>query len=376
MSRARQRQQAREILLVTVFCLAYTLIRTLTAQGFLYYVRKAPMPFSRIFPGELLTHCLWGVFFFIIRAMVHVFRDRVRHRGTRLAAHAVMYLLAPLLLRALSLWLYNVLDLWKSIPGNIQGARLLGVAFSRWLFYDYVLYAVILGLILFFDAFKREKQYQIARLRTELRQVAFRSLSEELRPQFVLSLFDKLERQIERDPDRAGRMVSRFCEWLRALQNTATRSLIPLEEELRFFGSYLEIERLCHGSALAADVSLPREALAWPVPPLILQPLVEAQLNRLPCPADIAATVSVAGRIEPDGVRITVELGPPGLPGEGAASADEWSRPLRAKLAAAYGQEATLRIRRGSTGETAIELHLPRREPQGQEPAGGSTCAS
>ncbi len=376
MTGERRLNHLREILLVAGFCLTYTLFRTLTAQGFLYYVRKAPMPFMRIFPGELLTHCLWGLFFFIIRALVHAFRERLPRAGARLAAHAMMYLLTPLLLRTLSLWLYEVFDLWKSIPGNIQGARLLGVAFSRWLFYDYILYAVILGLILFFDAFTRERQYQIARLQTELRQVTFRNLSEELRPQFVLSLFDKLARQIDKDPDKAGRMVSHFCAWLRSLQNMSTFLLVPLRDELQFFNIYLDIERLCHGQKLNVEIRFPSQAQAWPVPPLLLQSLVEAPLNRLACDGDAAAVIVVKGLVKGSRLEISMDMTIPPEPGMAAGPDEERSQPLKAKLAALYGEDSALNIRRGENGSSLIELSLPFRELQGPEQTGGSACAS
>ena len=375
MTRERWRRHLREILLVALICLAYSLFRTLTAQGFLYYVRNAPMPFMRIFPGELLTHGLWGLFFFLIRALVHAFRDRIPRAGARLAAHAGMYLLTPLLLRTLSLWLYEVFNLWKSIPGNIQGARLLGVAFSRWLFYDYILYAVILGMILFFDAYKREKQYQIARLQTELRQVTFRNLSEELRPQFVLSLFDKLPAQIEKDPDKAGRMVSRFCEWLRSLQNMTTSLLVPLNEELQFFKTYLEIERLCHGQRLETDLRLPEEALNWPVPPLLFQSLVEERLNRLAGDGHDAAVV-VRGLVRGSRLEIGLDLAIPTEPGMMAGPVEEWGRSLKAKLAALYGDDFSLGRRRQDNGVSCIEVSLPYRELQGPVGVGGSACAS
>lgn len=363
MSRERRRRIVREALLVAALCLAYTLFRTLTAQGFLYYVRKAPMPFLRIFPGELLTHCLWGIFFFVIRALVHWFRERIPRAGARLAAHALMYLLTPLLLRTLSLWLYEVLDLWKSIPGNFQGARLLGVAYSRWLFYDYILYAVLLGLILFFDAFKREKQYKIASLQAELRQVAFRNLSEELRPRFVLSLFDELALQIESAPDRAGNVVSRFCSWLRSLQDMATSLWVPLRDELGFFKSYLDLERLCRLPGLETDLRLPEEALAWPVPPLLLQPLVEEPLSRLPGDGKPAARVALQGAVAEGCLALRLDIGPASAPGAADGGDDcGLDRRMQEKLAALYGEGFSCRVRRGRGTAVTIELRLPGRE--------------
>lgn len=366
MSRERWRRIAREVLLVAALCLAYTLFRTLTAQGFLYYVRKAPMPFLRIFPGELLTHCLWGIFFFVIRALVHLFRERIPRPGARLAAHTLMYLLTPLLLRTLSLWLYELLDLWKSIPGNFQGARLLGVAYSRWLFYDYILYAVILGLILFFDAFKREKQFKIARLQAELRQVAFRNLSEELRPRFVLSLFDELALLIKRDPDRAGSVVSRLCSWLRSLQDMATSLRVPLREELGFFKSYLDLERLCRVPGLEADLRLSEEALAWPVPPLLLQPLVEEPLSRMPGDGKAAARIFLQGAVAAGCLALRLDVDPASAPGEAAGGDDcGLDRRLRDKLAALYGEDFSCRVSRDRGTAVTIELRLPGREAGG-----------
>lgn len=363
MIRVRHFHQFREVLLVAALCLTYTVFRTLTAQGFLYYVRDTSMPFMRIFPGELLTHGLWGLFFFMIRGLVQAFRRHIRRPGARLAAHALMYVLTPLLLRTLSLWLYDVLDLWKSIPGNIQGVRLLGVAFSRWLFYDYILYAVILGSILFFDAFKREKQYQIARLQTDLRRVTFRNLSEELRPQFVLSLFDQLAAQIGMDPDKAGRMVTRFGVWLRAMQDMTTSLLVPLKDELKLFNAYLDIERMRHGQRLSVDMQWSDAALAWPVPPLLLQPLVETALGRTACDGATAVAVAVSGRVEDGFLKISLSIGGAVPPGEahGRERAAVDVR-MQEKLAALYGEEFSWNACRSEGNVSQITLRLPRLE--------------
>jgi LytS/YehU family sensor histidine kinase len=206
--------------------------------------------------------------------------------------------------------------------------------------------------------------------------VTFRNLSEELRPQFVLSLFDKLARQIDKDPDKAGRMVSHFCAWLRSLQNMSTFLLVPLRDELQFFNIYLDIERLCHGQKLNVEIRFPSQAQAWPVPPLLLQSLVEAPLNRLACDGDAAAVIVVKGLVKGSRLEISMDMTIPPEPGMAAGPDEERSQPLKAKLAALYGEDSALNIRRGENGSSLIELSLPFRELQGPEQTGGSACAS
>lgn len=375
MNRARWTRIRREIPWVAAFCAAYTLFRTLTAQGYMHFVRNASVPFMKIFPGELIYNGLWGVFFFVVRALSGVFQRRIRRRGQRLAAYALMSVLTPPALRLLSFWMYGLFGFW---PYQVSGTGLLGLAFSSWLYYDYILYAIILGLVLFFDAFKREREYRIARLQTELRRVTFRNLGEELRPRFVLALFDELCEQIERDPDRAGRTVSRFSDWLRALQRTTTSLLVPFKDELRFFESYVDIKRLCRGDRrLVLDVRLDDAAREWPVPPLLLQPLAEEALNRLDREEAASAAVTLDGSVEGGLLRIRLSVEFVASPGEApGAGADGGRERTREKLAALYGEDFSWGVREGPGASLEIDLGLPRHMSDDAARVGGNECAS
>ena len=120
------------------------------------------------------------------------------------------------------------------------------------------------------DLAKRDLQSQIAAREAELR-----ALRAQVDPHFLFNSLNAVSGLIGADPDRAREMVQRLADFMRTSLTLGKVPWIELERELALVSSYLDIEQVRFGNRLKVRVSMEDGLGQVPVPPLLLQPLVE-----------------------------------------------------------------------------------------------------
>jgi len=80
---------------------------------------------------------------------------------------------------------------------------------------------------------------------------------------------------LERDSERATRMLSRIGTLLRRTLEEESTAEIPLAQELEFTNQYLEVEQIRLGERLHVTTDVSADTLEAVVPIMLLQPLVE-----------------------------------------------------------------------------------------------------
>jgi two-component system, LytTR family, sensor kinase len=113
-------------------------------------------------------------------------------------------------------------------------------------------------------------EYQQALAASELH-----ALKLQLHPHFLFNTLHGISTLIDSDGEAAKAMIVKLSNLLRTALENSGSDLIPLREELKFIGEYLDLERMRFGSRLRVDWSIDPSTDAMLVPQLILQPLVE-----------------------------------------------------------------------------------------------------
>jgi two-component system LytT family sensor kinase len=149
----------------------------------------------------------------------------------------------------------------------------------------------------------------------------------------------------------------------RYVLNGSERRLVPLEEELAFVDSCLEIEHTRFGDRLRVTREIDPGVLSIPVPSLILQPLVEnAVRHGQGSGGSIDLSICVTSR--GDKVLITIADKGPGMPpgytagtsrGVGLRNVDE-------RLHKTYGLEHKLEVRANKPQGTVVIVKIPTKE--------------
>ena len=191
-------------------------------------------------------------------------------------------------------------------------------------------------------------------------------LQSQLEPHMLFNTLATLRALIAVDPPRAEAMLDRMVDFLRATLSASRAPLHPLSAEFARLADYLELMAVRMGRRMAYALHLPPELADIPVPPLLLQPLVENAIRHGLEPHVAGGRIDVRAERLPDG-RIHLEVADTGAGYDPAAPAREGHgfglAQVRERLANRYGTAAALEIRAASAGGTTASIVFPLETP-------------
>ncbi|WP_028081595.1 sensor histidine kinase [Solimonas soli] len=123
----------------------------------------------------------------------------------------------------------------------------------------------------------------------------YQALNARIRPHFLFNALNSLAALIQVRPDEAEMMVEDLSDLFRASLQKG-QQIAQLLEEIGLCHAYLRIEKLRLGDKLIVEWDIPEELLEWPVPKLILQPLIENAIHHGISRLAQPGTVRIAAR--------------------------------------------------------------------------------
>ena len=189
-----------------------------------------------------------------------------------------------------------------------------------------------------------------------------RLLQSQLEPHMLFNTLANLRVLIGLDPARAQAMLDHLIAFLRATLDASRRDTQPLADEFTQAADYLALMAVRMGPRLAVRLDLPPALSALPVPPLLLQPLVENAIKHGLEPKVEGGRIEVAARRDARGLVLTVRDTGVGLGAASAATGTSFGlEQVRGRLATLHGERATLELGPAADAEggTLVTLTLP-----------------
>ena len=149
-------------------------------------------------------------------------------------------------------------------PGDTPGLH------QNYLIRNLAIAAIVAALLLRYFHVRRQWQMQVA----AEAQARVEALAARIRPHFLFNSLNTIAALTRSRPELAEEVVQDLAELFRAGMKEV-QARIPLSEELAIARRYLNIERLRLGERLQVEWTEKNLPLDAPVPPLILQPLIE-----------------------------------------------------------------------------------------------------
>jgi signal transduction histidine kinase len=193
-----------------------------------------------------------------------------------------------------------------------------------------------------------------------------RLLESQLEPHMLFNTLANLRVLIGMDPPRAQAMLDRLIGFLRSTLDASRAGRHELRAEFDRVADYLALMEVRMGDRLTQRLDLPDGLADAPVPPLLLQPLVENAIKHGLEPKVAGGCVQV--RAERDGAHLvlTVQDDGVGLGNQGTQGTRFGLQQVRERLATLYGTGASLTLESapaGSDGTVAV-VRLPLGLPQ------------
>jgi len=272
-------------------------------------------------------------------------------------------LVQPLLLAALGL-LAGLRNPLRALPLRLGQAGVValvsGLAFAQQIFWQSLgfgdggnsLRSAILAaatsvvLLVYFEL--RARAFSPAQ--TEARLAA---LNARIRPHFLFNSLNAVLSLIRARPQQAEAALESLSDLFRAAMRDPGE-LVSLADEIALGKQYLDLEKLRLGERLAVDWQIGAVFMKMPIPPLMLQPLLENAVYHGIEPAPEGGVVRIAIEQRGDELRIAI-ANPTVSAGQHASGNQIAVANIRERLALYYDLEARLEI---EADETNYEVRI------------------
>lgn len=219
------------------------------------------------------------------------------------------------------------------------------------------------GMCFYFYSLGKSKhlQSQVELAQRAATEARLKLLETQLEPHMLFNTLANLRVLITLDPPRAVTMLDRLNSYLRVTLSGSRALSHPLAAEFDRLGDYLELMAVRMGPRLRYTLDLPTDLRDVPVPPLLLQPLVENAIRHGLEPQVEGGEITVRARHE--GRRLVLDVCDTGqgqaqdeAPSEGGGFG---LTQVRERLATLHGDTAALKLTPLREGGTCASISFP-----------------
>ncbi len=204
-----------------------------------------------------------------------------------------------------------------------------------------------------------QKAIEIQKLRELEALTRLTSLQGKVNPHFLFNTLNTMLNLVHTSPDAVETLILSLSELYRSMLKLPDTGFIPLSQELDLVRRYLEIEQIRLGSRLTFELEMLPEVAAFPVPPLLVEPLAENAVEHGIGPRPEGGHVRIQARSEGDTLCVAVEDDGVGLTSaKGENGFGLYS--IRERLRILYGGRASLTLLPPAGGGFRAELRVPR----------------
>jgi signal transduction histidine kinase len=240
-------------------------------------------------------------------------------------------------------------------PDNLQSWRSIR-------FYPIILIAILFGGIIsyFFISQQRISEERYKRLEIEKQNVEahLKLLQAQIEPHFLFNSLSTVLSLMDGDLAEGRRMLENLIRFLRTSLTRARADGGTLGQELEMIGAYLEVYQVRMGSRLTFQTEVADDLQSFPLPPMLLQPLVENAILHGLEPLAEGGEVCIEAE-EVDGfLRLGVTdtgVGISATGGEGVGLSN-----VRERLLVFYDQRARISFRENSPRGLQVIMEIPR----------------
>ena len=207
------------------------------------------------------------------------------------------------------------------------------------------------------EARLREEQLRRESAGRALAEAELKLLQAQIEPHFLFNTLSHVLQLVDGDPARAKRMLLNLTSYLRGSLRRTRAGATTLGEELDLVRAYLEIQAVRMGERLAWTVRCPEGLCHRPLPPLLLQPLVENALRHGLEPKPGGGRIAVTAEREGEALVLEVQddglgLDPHRPPGVGLTN-------VRERVRAISGGAGSVTLRPVEPNGLCVRIALP-----------------
>jgi len=121
----------------------------------------------------------------------------------------------------------------------------------------------------------RKQQMDTLQLESLIKELELKTIKAHINPHFIFNSLNSIRALVDENPERARKAITELSNILRSSMQADKSETVTLEKELFIVKDYLALENMRFEDRLKIEYDIDEDTLDQPVPPMMLQTLVE-----------------------------------------------------------------------------------------------------
>lgn len=143
--------------------------------------------------------------------------------------------------------------------------------------FTFILVALWLLIYMVWHYVEKDRNDQVDKLNLEknVKELELKTIKSHINPHFIFNSLNSIRALVDENPARARRAITELSNILRSSMQVEKMETVPLTKELDIVKDYLALEQMRFEERLKVEMDIDEDTLEMPVPPMMLQTLVE-----------------------------------------------------------------------------------------------------
>ena len=169
----------------------------------------------------------------------------------------------------------NYFDLLNESEKKFINQPLLLILSGAFLFFINITIWNLIYFIYHYVTKSRKQQLDTLRLESLVKELELKTIKAHINPHFIFNSLNSIRALVVENPERARKAVTELSNILRSSMKTDKEETVTFEKELDIVKDYLALENMRFEDRLKIEYHIDEDTLDQPVPPMMLQTLVE-----------------------------------------------------------------------------------------------------
>ena len=225
--------------------------------------------------------------------------------------------------------------------------------------FTFILVSLWLLLYMVWHYLERNRKDELDRIHLEktVKELELTTIKSHINPHFIFNSLNSIRALVDENPERARSAITELSNILRSSMQVEKMETVPLHKELDIVKDYLALEHMRFEERLKIEMDIDEDTLEQPVPPMMLQTLVENAIKHGISKKIDGGIVKVISRFENNHFELIVQNS--GLLNDASAAEGFGLKSTRDRLKFLYKTNSNFEIQNINGNKVEAKISMP-----------------
>lgn len=220
---------------------------------------------------------------------------------------------------------------------------------------------IVIYYVIHFVMNNRKLVIERLQMESNVKSLEIKNIKNNLQPHFIFNALNSIRALIDEDPNRARQGITQLSNILRSSIQVGKDETVVMQKELEIVRDYLSLEQIRYEERLQVYFDIDEATLGLPIPPLMLQTLVENAVKHGIAAYEEGGLVALSSKIIDNKHIIVVSNTGQYNPGYTTADTSDGFgvSSTISRLKFIYGKESTMEIQNVSSNKVEAKIIIP-----------------